>query len=253
MVLKSQLRAVIVCVALAGAFILAEGSAQARATSENTWGKKIKTFKQFIQLCKRTPDIPMCRRASFYFGKLSKRGKYSGAKRFTATVKQHLSMQKARRQKLKQMERRENNQRNYWRRMWKRARFRMLALKRSWFGRGRQAAAVAAAGPFNNTAGFGHYVSRANKQVRNSWVYKRGRLGVSSKVSKRIKASRLAAKKKEKERKAREKKRKEKLRQLQLKRKRLLELQRRKQQQLEQQRLQQQKRKPKPRPQPQHQ
>ena len=156
-----------ICMALA-LFILAPSIAEARATARTT--VRPKTYRQYLSLCRNRPDIPACRRAAFYFGKLSR------TKSFYNHVRLHLALRKARRQQLKMKDRMKDNSRSYWRRMWSKVRFKMVALRASMFHRTKIAAAVAPAGPFHNTGGFGHHVQRSSAKARNSWVYKRGRL-----------------------------------------------------------------------------
>ena len=193
--------AALVVGACLGFLLLAEGSAAARSTSTKTWGERPKTYQQYIKLCKNRPDVAACRSASFYFGKLAKKGKLTGARRFYANVRLHLALRKAARQRLRLMERTRDNDRNYFRQMWRRARYKLLALKTQVFGRPRAAASVKAGSPFYNTGNFGHYVQRSKKNIRTSWVFKRGRLGKKKTKGDMFKAQKEAAKRREKARK----------------------------------------------------
>ena len=199
MVLFTHTRAALLMGVCLGAMLLMEGSAAARSTSSSTWGVRPKTFQQYLSLCKNRPDIPACRRASFYFGQLAKKGKLSSTKQFYYTIKLHLALRKARQQKMAQIARRDRDQ-SYWRQAWKRARFKMMALRTAWFGTRKAQVAVRATAPFDNTGGFGHQVARANKNIRNSWVFKRGRLAGSKAQGAHFKALKKSAKKQQKAR-----------------------------------------------------
>ena len=178
--------------------ILSEGSAWARATASSRTIKRPKTYRQYITLCKNRPDIPACRRASFYFGKLGKKSKGRAVKQFAGTVKKHLALRKASKRRARMAERMRDNRGNYWRRAWSKVRFKVMRLKAAWFGTSRRAAVVKPAGPFTNTGGFGHYVHRTATQKHNSWVYKAGRLKVANRPGAKKKTNSFKRRRKKK-------------------------------------------------------
>lgn len=207
MVQNIPTRAALVIGACLGTLLLAQGLAAARATSTKTWGTKPKSYTEYLQLCNNRPDIPACRTASFYFGKLAKKGKISSGKRFYANLRLNLALRKARKQRLRMMERTRDNDRNYFRRLWSKARYKLVALKTMVFGRTKAAASVKSSSPFHNTGNFGHYVQRSRKHTRTGWVFKRGRLGGSKEKKDRFKKQDKAAKRRREARAKKESKR----------------------------------------------